>query len=233
MPIVPDRPYGELVQAVIFDLDGVLINSEPIWDEVRRAIADAAGRPWPAGATRAMQGMSTREWSSYLAATVGVPGRPAQLAEQVIEEVEKRYAADLPLIPGAREAVLRMHARFRLGLASSSPRRLIDTVLAAAGMTELFEVTVSTEEVPAGKPSPAVYLEAVRRLGVPAAQTAAVEDSSNGLRAAHAAGLVVVALPHDAFPPAPDALALAAVRVHALAELTPRILDGYRAGAGG
>jgi beta-phosphoglucomutase-like phosphatase (HAD superfamily) len=84
---------------------------------------------------------------------------------------------------------------------------------------------VSTEEVEAGKPSPAVYLEAVRRLGVAAEETVAIEDSSNGLRSAHAAGLIVVALPHEAFPPAPDALALAAVQVRTLADLTAALFD--------
>jgi len=213
----------------VFDLDGVLINSEPIWDEVRRDLAARTGRSWPADGTRAMQGMSTPEWSRYLAEVVGVPGGPAELATQVIDAVARRYASDLPLIAGAREAVTRLAGHVRLGLASSSPRRLIDTVLEEAGLTEFFEITVSTEEVEAGKPSPAVYLEAVRRMDVPAVRTAAVEDSSNGLRAAAAAGLVVVALPHEAFPPAPDALALATVQVHELAELTPELfaaLDG-------
>jgi HAD superfamily hydrolase (TIGR01509 family) len=216
-------PYRERVRAVIFDLDGVLINSEPVWDEVRRDIAAQAGVPWPDEATRAMQGMSTVEWSTYLASTVGVPGSPGELAKRVIGAVEQRYAARLPLIPGAVEAVSRLAGHFRLGLASSSPRRLIDTVLDRSGMAARFEATVSTEEVEAGKPSPAVYREAIRRLEVPAAGTAAVEDSSNGLRSAHAAGLTVVALPHDAFPPAADALALAAVQVQDLADLTPEL----------
>jgi HAD superfamily hydrolase (TIGR01509 family) len=216
------------VRAVVFDLDGVLINSEPIWDDVRRGLARQAGREWPAEATTAMQGMSTPEWSAYLADVVRLPGTPAELAEQVIAAVADRYAADLPLITGAREAVTRLAGPLRLGLASSSPRRLIDTVLDAAGLADFFEVTVSTEEVKAGKPSPAVYQEVVRRMGVPAADTAAVEDSSNGLRSAHAAGLAVVALPHDAFPPAADALALAAVQVGSLADLTPELFAGLR-----
>lgn len=218
------------MRAVIFDLDGVLINSEPIWDEVRRGLADRAGRPWPDDATRAMQGMSTPEWSGYLAEVVGVPGTAAELADRVIGAIERRYARELPLIAGAREAVERLAGRFRLGLASSSPRRLIDTVLDTSGMTSSFEVTVSTEEVDAGKPSPAVYLEVARRLGVEVRETAAVEDSSNGLRSAHAAGLAVVALPHEAFPPAADALALARVTVHSLAELTPELVAGLPAG---
>ncbi|MDT4916197.1 MAG: hypothetical protein QOH89_897 [Pseudonocardiales bacterium] len=218
------------MRAVIFDLDGVLINSEPVWDEVRRGLAERAGRPWPDDATRAMQGMSTPEWSDYLARVVRVPGTAAELAEQVIGEIERRYAGELPLIAGARDAVERVAGQFRLGLASSSPRRLIDAVLDMSGMAPFFEVTVSTEEVEAGKPSPAVYLEVVRRLAVEAGRTAAVEDSSNGLRSAYAAGLAVVALPHDAFPPAPDALALARATVPDLARLTPELFAGLLAG---
>jgi HAD superfamily hydrolase (TIGR01509 family) len=213
------------MRAVVFDLDGVLINSEPVWDEVRRGLADATGRPWPDDATRAMQGMSTAEWSAYLVDTVGVPGTPVDVAEQVISAVEQRYAEELPIIPGAVDAVARLAGRYSLGLASSSPRRLIDTVLTSSGLLAHFQISVSTEEVDAGKPSPAVYLEAVRRLGVAPSQAAAVEDSSNGLRSAHAAGLRVVALPHEAFPPAADALALAAVCVSELGELTPEIFD--------
>lgn len=213
------------MQAVVFDLDGVLVDSEQLWDEVRRDLAARAGRSWPAEATRAMQGMSTAEWSRYLAETVGVPGTPASLAEQVIAAMDQRYARRLPLVDGAAEAVDRLAGRWPLGLASSSPRRLIDAVLATSGLADRFVVTVSTEEVPAGKPSPVVYAEVVRRLGVPAGATAAIEDSSNGLRSAHAAGLVVIAVPHAAFPPAPDALALAAVQVRGLADLTPELIE--------
>jgi HAD superfamily hydrolase (TIGR01509 family) len=214
---------------VIFDLDGVLINSEPIWDEVRRALAARHDLPWPDDATRAMQGMSTPEWSGYLADVVGVPGTAAELAEAVIDEIEHRYATELPLIPGAIEAVERIAAAFRLGLASSSPRRLIDVVLTASGLAKHFDVSVSTEEVAAGKPSPAVYLDVADRLGVDPNEAAAVEDSSNGLRSAHAAGLAVVALPHAAFPPAPVALGLADVVLHDLVDLTPEIFASLTA----
>jgi HAD superfamily hydrolase (TIGR01509 family) len=216
------------VQAVIFDLDGVLIDSEGLWDEVRRDLAARHGLPWPEAATHAMMGMSTREWSTYLAEEVGVPGTPEQLAEEVIDAMAERYRASLPLIPGAQDAVARLAPRWRLGVASSSPRRLIDTVLDAAALTSLFEVTVSTEEVDAGKPSPGVYLEAIRRLDVPAAETAAIEDSTNGLRAAHSAGLAVVALPHAGFPPSADALELADARIDELADVTPELIDGLR-----
>lgn len=213
------------VDAVVFDLDGVLVDSEEIWDEVRRALAADAGRPWPAEATRAMQGMSTPEWSGYLAETVGLPGTPPDLARVVIDRVAAAYAQELPLLPGAVEAVERMGARWRLALASSSPRRLIDAVLDAARITEAFEVSVSTEEVEAGKPSPVVYATAVARLGVAPERAVAVEDSTNGLRSAAAAGLGVVAVPHAAFPPAADALALAPVHIETLADLTAEVIE--------
>jgi HAD superfamily hydrolase (TIGR01509 family) len=212
------------VQAVIFDMDGVLIDSEPIWDEVRRGIASAAGRPWPVDATHLMQGMSTAEWSRYLVSTVGVPETAESVAERVIDLMARRYAVSLPLLPGAVAAVARLASVWPLGLASSSPRRLIDTVLATAGLSSAFSATVSTEEVAAGKPAPDVYLAVVGRLGVVAGRTVAIEDSSNGLRSAAAAGLVAVAAPQPSFPPAADALALATVVVDGPDELTPELI---------
>lgn len=213
-------------QAVIFDLDGVLVESEQLWDDVRRGLARDAGRPWPAEATRAMQGMSTPEWSAYLVDVVGVDGPPPAVANAVIDAMAASYAVRLPLLPGAVEAVLRLGGRWPLGLASSSPRRLIDTVLDVTGLTRAFATTCSTEEVAAGKPSPLVYREVVARLGVQPGQALAIEDSSNGLRSAAAAGLVVLAVPHAAFPPAPDALALAADRVAALDQVTVERVAG-------
>jgi HAD superfamily hydrolase (TIGR01509 family) len=215
---------GDAVQAVVFDLDGVLVDSEEQWDEVRRGLATEASRPWPAGATRAMQGMSTAEWSAYLTDVVGVPGQPEDVAATVIERMAARYRSRLPLCPGAVEVVQRLGSRWSLGLASSSPRRLIDAVLESAGLASWFRVSVSTEEVAAGKPSPAVYREVVRRLGVDPQRAIAIEDSSNGLRSAAAAGLGVLAVPHAAFPPSEDALALADVIVDSLDEITVELV---------
>lgn len=208
------------VRAVVFDLDGVLLDSEQLWDVVRRGLASEAGRPWPAEATRAMQGMSTAEWSGYLTDAVGIPGQPEEVAATVVDRMVGRYDAQLPLLPGAVEVVERLGRRWPLGLASSSPRRLIDTVLASAGLAQRFQVSVSTEEVGAGKPSPAVYQTVVQRLGVRPSQAIAIEDSSNGLRSAAAAGLGVLAIPHAAYPPSPDALALADLVVYSLDEIT-------------
>jgi HAD superfamily hydrolase (TIGR01509 family) len=223
---------SESVQAVVFDLDGVLVDSETLWDTIRRGLADDAGRPWPADATSAMQGMSTPEWSGYLTQSVGVPGRPEDLARTVIDRMAERYRTALPLIDGATEAVTRLGEQWPLALASSSPTSLIAAVLDASGLASSFAVTVSTEEVVAGKPAPDVYLAAAARLGVAPSSAVAVEDSSNGLRAAAAAGLPVIAIPHAAFPPADDALALAAVTLSDLGQLTATTVRAAAAGRG-
>jgi HAD superfamily hydrolase (TIGR01509 family) len=215
---------GDMVQAVVFDLDGVLVQSEELWDEVRRGLAAESGLPWPADATRAMQGMSTEEWSAYLTDVVGLAGRPPEVAANVIDQMAARYREALPLLPGAREVVRRLGDRWPLGLASSSPRRLIDAVLESAGLADQFVTNVSTEEVGAGKPSPEVYLDVVRKLGVTPERTVAIEDSSNGLRSAAEAGLRLIAVPNAGYPPADDALALADVVVHSLDEIDPELV---------
>jgi HAD superfamily hydrolase (TIGR01509 family) len=213
--------------AVVFDLDGVLIESEEVWDEVRRGMATAHGAAWPADATRAMQGMSTPEWAAYLVGTIGVGGTPEQVSAEVIRQVRERYAERVPLLPGAVDTVRRIAAGgWPLGVASSSPRTLIPVVLAEAGIADLFRAVVSSEEVERGKPAPDVYLAAAERLSVPAEQTVAVEDSANGLRSAHAAGMAVVAVPNASFPPPADALDLAAVTLAGITELTPDVIAG-------
>lgn len=212
------------VQAVVFDLDGVLVDSEPLWDEIRRAVVADAGRAWPTDATRALQGMSTPEWSAYLIDVVGVPGRPEDVAAMVIDAMVARYRKNLPLLPGAIEAVERLANHWPLGLASSSPRQLIATVLDSADLASRFQVTVSTEEVTAGKPSPAVYNDVVRRLAADASRVVAIEDSSNGVRSASAAGVRVIAIPNPTYPPQPDALALASTVVASLDDLTQALV---------
>lgn len=215
---------GDVVQAVVFDLDGVLVESEQLWDEVRRSIAAGSGVPWPADATRAMQGMSTEEWSTYLTDVVGIPGRPEEVAAKVIDQMAVRYRERLPLLPGAREVVGRLAERWPLGLASSSPRRLIDAVLESAGLADQFQVSVSTEQVGSGKPSPEVYLDVVQKLGVTPERTVAIEDSTNGLRSAARAGLRLIAVPNAEYPPSDDALALADVVVHSLDDIDAELV---------
>ncbi len=214
-----------MIDAVVFDLDGVLLDSEQLWDEVREELARERGGQWPERAQADMMGMSSPEWSRYMHEVVGLPESPDEIAGEVVRRMEARYRERLPLIPGAREAVELLAARWPLGLASSSNRPLIDLALEVGGLAPFFAVTVSSEEVGRGKPAPDVYLEAVRRLGVEPARTAAVEDSGNGIRSAHAAGLRVVAIPNAHFPPDADVLALADVVLDSLDELTPEVID--------
>ncbi|MEV5747056.1 HAD family phosphatase [Actinoallomurus sp. NPDC052308] len=209
------------MNAVVFDLDGVLVDSEPVWEEVRRAfVADHGGR-WQPDTQQRLMGMSTSEWAAYLSGELGVRMPADEVARGVVEQMARRYEDGVPLMPGAVEAVRRLASRWPLGLASSSPRALIDVVLDRTGLAESFRATVSTEEVARGKPAPDGYLLAARRLGVDPVGCAAVEDSSNGLRSAHAAGMRVIAVPHPRYPPAPDALALAAYVAEDLEDLTP------------
>ncbi|WAL65667.1 HAD family phosphatase [Amycolatopsis cynarae] len=195
------------MDAVVFDLDGVLIDSERTWDEVRRAVVAEHGGTWTAEATRAMQGMSTPEWAHYLVTELGARGGPERIAELVVEGMERRYADGPPLLPGAPETVRAVGRRFPVAIASSSPPVLIKAFLDATGLTDVVPVAVSSEQVGAGKPAPDVYLRATELLGVPAEACAAVEDTTNGLRAALAAGMTVYAVPNPHFPPDPAVLA--------------------------
>jgi HAD superfamily hydrolase (TIGR01509 family) len=213
------------LEAVLFDQDGVLIDSEGAWDAARRAIVAENGGHWKAEATRAMMGMSAPEWSRYVRDELGVALAPEDISERVVDRLLAGYRRELPLIPGAVAAVRRVAASWRVGVASSANREVIDAVMRASGLTGVFGATVSGEEVARGKPAPDIYLEAARRLGVDPARSAAVEDSTNGLRSAAAAGMVVVAFPNREFPPAPDALGLAAVVLDSLDELSPELLE--------
>jgi HAD superfamily hydrolase (TIGR01509 family) len=214
-----------MIEAVVFDLDGVIIDTEEVWEEVRRGYVASYGKQFLPDTQTRMMGMSTPEWSTHLSAEVGVPRTPQEVAADVLGRMAERYREALPLIEGSVDAVRRMAARFPVALASSSARVLIDQVLSTAGLTDAFRVTLSTEEVPRGKPWPDVYLEAVSRLGLTPADCAAVEDSSNGLRSAAAAGLRVIAVPHGVYPPAPDALAQAALVIDGPADLTVEAVE--------
>ena len=213
---------GGVIEAVVFDMDGVLIDSEPVWERVRRGfVADHGGR-WAADAQVRLMGMSTAEWSAYISSDFGISGlTPRQVAEQVIAAMTVEYSRHLPLLPGAVDAVRSLAGRWPLGVASSSPRSLIETVLATADLGSAFAAVVSSEEVPRGKPAPDVYLAAADRLAVAPTACAGVEDSSNGLRAAVAAGLTVIAIPRPEYPPAADALAAARLVLPSLTVLTP------------
>jgi HAD superfamily hydrolase (TIGR01509 family) len=214
-----------VIDAVVFDMDGVLIDSEHVWDEVREALAHERGGRWSDRAQRDMMGMSSPEWSRYMHDQIGLAEPPEEINRLVVERMLGRYAGAPPLIDGAVEAVERLAARWPLAIASSSNRELIDAVLASTALGPLFRLTVSSEEVPRGKPSPDVYLEAARRLGVDPTRAAAIEDSHNGIRAAKSAGMRTLAIPNPRFPPGDEALAEADLVLGSLAELTPSAVD--------
>jgi HAD superfamily hydrolase (TIGR01509 family) len=214
-----------VIDAVVFDLDGLLIETEEIWDEVREALARERSGTWTESVQRDMMGMSSTEWSRYMHDEIGLAESPEEINELVVERMAERYRSQLPLLPGAVEAVERIAARWPLGVASSSNRGLIDLVLELSGLASKFQATVSSEEVARGKPAPDVYLEAARRLGVEPALAAAVEDSESGIRSAAAAGMRVIAIPNRSFRPSEEALAGADVVLDSLAELTPAAIE--------
>ncbi|MEU4248565.1 HAD family phosphatase [Amycolatopsis sp. NPDC026612] len=192
------------MEAVIFDLDGVLVDSERIWDEVRRAVVAEHGGTWREEATRAQQGMSTPEWARYLVEELGAQLSPPEIATLVVKRMAARYAEEPPLIPGAVDVVRQVSKRWPVAIASSSPVILIKGFLDVTGLP--VGAAVSSEQVGAGKPAPDVYLRAAELLGVAPAECAAVEDTTNGLRSALAAGMAVYAVPNPHFPPDPEVL---------------------------
>ena len=218
-----------MIDAVVFDLDGVILDTEELWDDVREGLARERGGRWSERAQADMMGMSSPEWARYMHDVVGLAEPPEEINREVVHRMLDRYAKRLPLIDGAVSAVKRIAERWPLGLASSSNRELIDKALEVSGLAPCFRATVSSEEVQRGKPAPDVYLEAARRLGVDPANCAAIEDSANGIRSAHAAGMSVIAIPNPAFPPPEEARALAGVVLDSIAELEPSVVkEGER-----
>lgn len=214
-----------MIQAVVFDMDGVLLHSEEVWDAVREHFVRERGGRYDTEIQRAMMGMSSPEWSRYLHEHAGVSDEPDAINAEVVRRMLASYRDHLPLITGAQDAVRRMAAAFPLGLASSSNRELIDVVLDVARLAPCFAATVSSEEVAHGKPAPDVYLEAARRLGVDPGRSCAIEDSHGGIRSAKNAGMRVVAIPNPTYPPDEEALAFADVVVQSLDELTVDVVS--------
>jgi HAD superfamily hydrolase (TIGR01509 family) len=210
-----------MIEAVVFDLDGVLVDSEPVWEQVRRQVVAKHGGHWAADTQQRLMGMSTPEWARYLSGELGVGLPPETIAALVIDQMRARYETQVPVMPGAVGAVRRLAARWPLGLASSSPPVLIGAALDGMGVRDCFAVTMSTQQVARGKPAPDIYLAVTSRLGHPAQRCAAVEDSANGIRSAAAAGLAVIAVPHPRYPPGPGALSSASLVLTSLAGLTP------------
>jgi len=209
-----------MIKAVVFDLDGVLVDSEPVWEQVRRGLVAEQGGHWASDAQRRIMGMSTPEWARYLSEDLGVALPADEVARIVTDRMAARYREHVPLMDGAVDAVHRIAARWPLAVASSAPATLIQTVLQSAGLRACFTAVMSTEQVAHGKPAPDIYLAVTAELGCPPPDCAAVEDSANGLRSAAAAGLRVIAIPQPHYPPDPDALAQASLVLPSLERLT-------------
>jgi HAD superfamily hydrolase (TIGR01509 family) len=215
-----------VIEAVVFDLDGVIVDSEHVWDAAREALARERGGHWHERAQMDMMGMSSTEWSRYMHDVIGLKDPPEEISAEVVRRLEATYREELPLIDGAPEAVARLAERWPLAVASSSNRPIIDLVLELSGLDRFFRATVSSEEVQHGKPSPDVYLEAALRLGVDPEHTVAVEDSHNGILAAKAGGMRVVAIPNKRYPPGEGALTEADIALEDISELTPEAVEG-------
>jgi HAD superfamily hydrolase (TIGR01509 family) len=214
-----------MIDAVIFDLDGVLLDSEHVWDQIREAYAQEKGGRWHASAQTDMMGMNSREWSHYMHEVIGLRQSAEEISQDVAGRVIAVYQQQLPLLEGAVEAVEQLAKRWGLAVASSSNREVIDVALQLAGLTECFAVTVSSEEVSHGKPQPDVYVEAARQLGVVPMACVAIEDSRNGILSAKAAGMRVIAVPNRRYPPSHEALGVAALVLHSLIQLTPGTIE--------
>jgi HAD superfamily hydrolase (TIGR01509 family) len=217
-----------VIAAVIFDLDGVIVDSEQVWEEVRAEYTREAGGRYSERATRDMMGMSAPEWSTYMAEELALPGTPEEINAAVVQRMLDRYGEAPPLIRGAVDAVRAVAEQWPVAIASSSNPELIEVVLAVTSLQDVVREAVSSQEVPRGKPAPDVYLEAARRLAVSPADALAVEDSENGIRSARAAGMYVVAVPNPHFPPHADALAQADRVLTSISELTPNAVAAAR-----
>jgi HAD superfamily hydrolase (TIGR01509 family) len=215
-----------VIEAVVFDLDGVIVDSEHVWDAARESLVRERGGRWHEHAQNDMMGMSSTEWSRYMHDVIGLEEPPEEISAEVLRRLDATYREEQPLIDGAPEAIARLAQRWPLAVASSSNRPIIDLVLEFGGLDRFFRATVSSEEVRHGKPSPDVYLEAARRLGVDPERAVAVEDSHNGILAAKAAGMRVVAIPNRRYPPGEGALGEADVVLEDISKLTPEAVEG-------
>jgi HAD superfamily hydrolase (TIGR01509 family) len=210
--------------AVVFDLDGVIVDSEQVWNAAREQLVRERGGTWHERATGDMMGMSSKEWSRYMHDRLRVPMDADKINDEVVRRVASIYDGQLPLLPHAVEAVRALAARWRLGVASSSNRPIIELVLERSGLAPCFAAVISSEEVERGKPAPDVYLAVARALDAKPNDCAAIEDSSNGIKSAVAARMRTVAVPNPHFPPTDDVLATATVIVPSLADVTPELV---------
>jgi beta-phosphoglucomutase-like phosphatase (HAD superfamily) len=220
------KAAGSRFDAVLFDMDGVLVNSEPWWNEARVAFALAHDRQWTPDDQALCMGGNSREWAEIMQARLRLQDMTvAAIQDAVVAGVVGRYHANpVPIIADAPRQVRRIARDRPVAIASSSHRDIITAAVDGLGLHEVMGAIVSSDDVPLGKPAPDVYLLAATRLGVAPNCCLVVEDSVNGVRAGKAAGMTVVLIPSESFPPTDEARALADHVVGSLADLDPDAL---------
>jgi HAD superfamily hydrolase (TIGR01509 family) len=221
--VIPVRQHPAQ-PCVVFDMDGVIVDSEPLWVRARKELVRRANGRWIPEAETAMMGISSDRWSAYMRDNLALNMTSAQIRDDVIRRMVELYRNDVPLIAGAREAVEAIGRLWRVGIASGSDRVLLDTVLSSSGLAGYFAATVSGEDVAEGKPSPQIYEEACRRLGANPRACVAIEDSGTGIASALAAGMKVIAVPRPGFVPEADILGRATLVLPALTDLDPDVV---------
>ena len=207
------------VKALIFDMDGVIVDSEPVWNQSRVEMAAAHGKQWNEADQRAVMGSSTLAWAKVMRERLDLP----MSDEAVIDEVRRRmiahYDQRLPVLPGAVEAVRLAASAYPVALGSGSMSALITYVMHATGLDQILKVVVRGDDIPRGKPEPDIYLEAARQLGVAPADCAGVEDSGHGVMALRAAGMKVIVV-SSPWPLPESVLALTDLRLQSLADFS-------------
>lgn len=216
-----------MLEAIIFDNDGLLVDSEPVWDEARRTMAAEAGKGWTSDDHKAVMGVSTDEWTTYMIERLGLQMPAEAVVDQVIQRMVALYEAGIPFLPGAVEAVTLAAQHYPTAVASGSHPDLLAVVMQHPDLQGKFQAVVSADEIGAGKPAPDVYLAAAARLGVDPTRCLCLEDSGNGILSGKRAGMQVIAVPDPRFPPRDEHLAQADYILNSLLEF-PALLKRLR-----
>lgn len=188
------------IEAVIFDMDGLLVDSEPVWDEARAAMAAHYGQTWTQTDHFNVMGVNTDVWAAYMIKRLDLSLSPIAVRDEVIDQMVAMYRRQIPFRPFAVEAVQWAVGHYPTALASGSPRKLVDIVTQADELQGCFQEVLVADEVGTGKPDPAVYLETARRLGVAPEACVCLEDSANGVLSGHRARMFVINVPDPRYP---------------------------------
>lgn len=215
-----------MIAAVMFDMDGLLVDSEPVWDEARSMMARSVGKSWNRADHKAVMGVSTEEWVDYMIRRLDLNLPPQTVETEIIAQMVALYERRIPFFKGASKAVALAADAFPTGLASGSPRRLIDTVTRHPALKDKFKAILSADQTGRGKPAPDVYLAAAAALAVAPEVCVCLEDSGNGILAGKSAGMRVIAIPDPRFPPSTEKLAQADVILESLSQFSLATIAG-------